>query len=290
MIKVKNLSKSFKKAHVLKDINLEVKNQQCTALIGKNGAGKSTLIDILIGNLKSDKGSIEDELGMINQHKMAILFQKTNFPKFLKVKELFELHQSFYSNSISIKKFLDVTQFNEIQMNQMASQLSGGQKRILDFALTLVGQPEFLILDEPTTSMDIETREHFWGIIEKLKEQNVTILYTSHYIEEVERMADQVVLLNDGRIQLNDSPQHIKHNQSYSIIVLPSNYEYIAKELMDEFDIKKHKNSFEIRTNDVARVIKWLLRHHIDWNQIEIQKTSLLELMFSNKHDLEGVK
>ena len=155
---------------------------------------------------------------MINHHKMAILFQKTNFPKFFKVKELFKLHQSFYSNSISTTRFLAITQFSETQMNQMASQLSGGQKRILDFALTLVGQPEFLILDEPTTAMDIETREHFWKIIQDLKSQNVTILYTSHYIEEVERMADQVVLLDKGRIQLSDSPQPV----SYTHLTLPT--------------------------------------------------------------------
>ena len=222
---------------VLDDINLEIKEHLCTALIGKNGAGKSTLIDIIIGNLQGDKGEIIDKSKMINHHKMAILFQKTYFPKFFKVKELFKLHQSFYSNSISTTRFLAITQFSETQMNQMASQLSGGQKRILDFALTLVGQPEFLILDEPTTAMDIETREHFWKIIQDLKSQNVTILYTSHYIEEVERMADQVVLLDKGRIQLSDSPQLIKNQQSYSVVVLPSNCKHIIEDLKSEFEL-----------------------------------------------------
>ena len=289
MIKIKNLSKSFKKNRVLDDINLEIKEHLCTALIGKNGAGKSTLIDIIIGNLQGDKGEIIDKSKMINHHKMAILFQKTNLPKFFKVKELFKLHQSFYSNSISTTRFLAITQFSETQMNQMASQLSGGQKRILDFALTLVGQPEFLILDEPTTAMDIETREHFWKIIQDLKSQNVTILYTSHYIEEVERMADQVVLLDKGRIQLSDSPQLIKNQQSYSVVVLPSNCKHIIEDLKSEFEITNYKNSYEIRTNQVASVIQKLIEYRIDLNQIEIHKTSLLDIMFSNNSDQERV-
>ncbi|HBO2457198.1 TPA: ABC transporter ATP-binding protein [Pseudomonas aeruginosa] len=289
MIKINNLSKSFRKTRVLNDINLEIKEHSCTALIGKNGAGKSTLIDILIGNMHGDKGEIIDKSRMINQHKLAILFQKTNFPKFFKVKELFKLHQSFYANSISTSRFLDITQFSEAQMNQMANQLSGGQKRILDFALTLVGQPEFLILDEPTTAMDIETREHFWRMIEDLKSKNVTILYTSHYIEEVERMADHVVLLDEGRIQLSDSPEQIKNQQTYSTVVLPPIFKDIVEELEIEFEISKYKNNYEVRTNHVDTVIHKLIDHHIDLNQIEIHKTSLLDIMFSNNSDQEGV-
>ena len=289
MIKINNLSKSFKKTRVLNDINLEIKEHSCTALIGKNGAGKSTLIDILIGNMQGDKGEIIDKSRMINHHKMAILFQKTNFPKFFKVKELFKLHQSFYANSISTSRFLDITQFSETQMNQMANQLSGGQKRILDFALTLVGRPEFLILDEPTTAMDIETREHFWRMIEDLKSKNVTILYTSHYIEEVERMADHVVLLDEGRIQLSDSPEQIKNQQTYSTVVLPPICKDMVEELENEFEIAKYKNNYEVRTNHVDTVIQKLIDRHIDLNQIEIHKTSLLDIMFSNNSDQEGV-
>ena len=84
-------------------------------------------------------------------------------------------------------------------MDQFACNLSGGQQRILDFALALVGKPELLILDEPTSGMDVEMRQHFWNVIEKLKMNNTTILYTSHYIEEVERMADQVMMLDKGK-------------------------------------------------------------------------------------------
>lgn len=205
MICVENISKRFGKREVLKDITLNIEQGICTAFIGKNGAGKSTLIDIIIGNKQLDTGEIVDEDNLLNSQRMAILFQKTQFPKMLKVRELFELHQSFYKQVISIERFQEITQFDEGQLEQMADSLSGGQKRILDFALTLVGRPEFLIMDEPTTAMDIETREHFWQIIADLKRKGMTILYTSHYIEEVERMADHVILLDEGVIQISDT-------------------------------------------------------------------------------------
>ena len=126
-------------------------------------------------------------------------------------------------------------------MNQMANQLSGGQKRILDFALTLVGQPEFLILDEPTTAMDIETREHFWRMIEDLKSRMSRFFIHLITLRRLSRMADHVVLLDEGRIQLSDSPEQIKNQQTYSTVVLPPICKDMVEELENEFEIAKYK-------------------------------------------------
>ena len=218
------VSESLERYHV------NIEQGICTAFIGKNGAGKSTLIDIIIGNKQLDTGEIVDEDNLLNSQRMAILFQKTQFPKMLKVRELLELHQSFYKQVISIERFQEITQFDEGQLEQMADSLSGGQKRILDFALTLVGRPEFLIMDEPTT-VDIETREHFWQIIADLKHKGMTILYTSHYIEEVERMADHVILLDEGVIQISDSPENIRTNGSRSVINIPKYFHKIIESI-----------------------------------------------------------
>ncbi|WP_198673276.1 ATP-binding cassette domain-containing protein, partial [Staphylococcus epidermidis] len=178
MIELRHISKSFKKHNVLEDISINIKNNCCTALIGKNGAGKSTLIDIIVGNNHYDSGQIADKSNLLNKHKMGILFQKTEFPKYIKVCELLHLYQSFYQTFISFHQFKEITQFSDRQMDQFACNLSGGQQRILDFALALVGKPELLILDEPTSGMDVEMRQHFWNVIEKLKMNNTTILYT----------------------------------------------------------------------------------------------------------------
>ena len=136
--------------------------------------------------------------------------------------------------------------------------------------------------------MDIETREHFWRMIEDLKSKNVTILYTSHYIEEVERMADHVVLLDEGRIQLSDSLNRLKSTDLFHSSFTPICKDMV-EELENEFEIAKYKNNYEVRTNHVDTVIQKLIDRHIDLNQIEIHKTSLLDIMFSNNSDQEGV-
>ena len=282
MIELRHISKSFKEHKVLEDISIDIKNNYCTALIGKNGAGKSTLIDIIVGNNHYDSGQIADKSNLLNRHKMGILFQKTEFPKYIKVCELLHLYQSFYQTFISFHQFKEITQFSDRQMNQFACNLSGGQQRILDFALALVGKPELLILDEPTSAMDVEMRQHFWNVIDKLKMNNTTILYTSHYIEEVERMADQVMMLDKGKIQLDDSPENIKRNQSYSVIRLPCKYQELINQLKHKYEIELIKNRYEIKTTDVSDVLQLLKQYHVNFNKIEILKKSLLEVMFSN--------
>lgn len=141
----------------------------------------------------------------------------------IKVKELFYLHHALYPQAMSLKTFKALTLFDDAQLNQMANKLSGGQQRLLDFALALVGHPQLLILDEPTAAMDIETREYFWQVIQHLKDQGTTILYTSHYIEEVERMADHIVLLKNGVIQMNDTLSQIRQQDAMTFIYIPKN-------------------------------------------------------------------
>mgnify|MGYP002720546564 FL=1 len=116
MIELRHISKSFKEHKVLEDISIDIKNNRCTALIGKNGAGKSTLIDIIIGNNHYDSGQIADKSNLLNKHKMGILFQKTEFPKYIKVCELLHLYQSFYQTFISFHQFKEITQFSDLQM------------------------------------------------------------------------------------------------------------------------------------------------------------------------------
>lgn len=282
MIKIENLSKSFGKKKVLKDLSINIEEGLCTALIGKNGAGKSTLIDILIGHKHPNSGSINDTLDLTKSHNIGILFQQTNLPSLIKVKELYHLYQSLYTNHLSYEEFKLLTQFSDDQLNQFASKLSGGQRRLLDFVLTLVGKPKFLILDEPTTAMDVETREHFWQLIYQLKQQNITILYTSHYIEEVERMADRVVYLEHGKVTLDDTPHNILFSQNNSVIELTQFNHDIYQALSSTYNIEIMNQILKIQTDNVQKVITDLMRLNADLNQMTIYKKSLLELIFSN--------
>ncbi|HGZ7918124.1 TPA: ABC transporter ATP-binding protein [Staphylococcus aureus] len=278
-----NINKSFKKNRVLKNISFDIEKGTCTALIGKNGAGKSTLVDILSNKIIADDGVILDKDKLLQSENRSIMFQKTMFPDQLKVIGIIKLYQSFYENPLTLDVIIELTKFNSNQLNQFANKLSGGQQRLLDFVISLIGQPQLILLDEPTSNMDIEMREYFWSIIAKLKEENRTILYTSHYIEEVERMSDKIILIENGEIKLNDSTSHIRTNQQ-SQITLSDEYKRKLKPDKDDLVIQKnHNGTIKIITSNVNDTILYLQQLHINLDDIEIQKVSIVDSYFNNK-------
>ncbi|HBH8927575.1 TPA: ABC transporter ATP-binding protein [Staphylococcus aureus] len=283
LIQISNINKSFKKKCVLKNISFDIEKGTCVALIGKNGAGKSTLVDILSNKIIADDGVIFDKDNLLQSKNRSIMFQKTIFPDQLKVIEIIKLYQSFYENPLTLDVIIELTKFNSNQLNQFANQLSGGQQRLLDFVISLIGQPQLILLDEPTSNMDIEMREYFWSIIAKLKEENRTILYTSHYIEEVERMSDKIILIENGEVKLNDDTSHIKVNQQSEITLSD---EYLSKLKHDANELKilmNHNGTIKILTSNVSDTILYLLQHHINLNDIEIHKVSIIDTYFNNK-------
>lgn len=283
MIQISNINKSFKKKRVLKNISFDIEKGTCVALIGKNGAGKSTLVDILSNKIIADDGVIFDKDNLLQSENRSIMFQKTIFPDQLKVIEIIKLYQSFYENPLTLDVIIELTKFNSNQLNQFANQLSGDQQRLLDFVISLIGQPQLILLDEPTSNMDIEMREYFWSIIAKLKEENRTILYTSHYIEEVERMSDKIILIENGEIKLNDSTSHIRTNQQ-SQITLSDEYKRKLKPDKDDLVIQKnHNGTIKIITSNVNDTILYLQQLHINLDDIEIQKVSIVDSYFNNK-------
>ncbi|HGO1658063.1 TPA: ABC transporter ATP-binding protein [Staphylococcus aureus] len=283
LIQISNINKSFKKKRVLKNISFDIEKGTCVALIGKNGAGKSTLVDILSNKIIADDGVIFDKDNLLQSENRSIMFQKTIFPDQLKVIEIIKLYQSFYENPLTLDVIIELTKFNSNQLNQFANQLSGGQQRLLDFVISLIGQQQLILLDEPTSNMDIEMREYFWSIIAKLKEENRTILYTSHYIEEVERMSDKIILIENGEIKLNDSTSHIRTNQQ-SQITLSDEYKRKLKPDKDDLVIQKnHNGTIKIITSNVNDTILYLQQLHINLDDIEIQKVSIVDSYFNNK-------
>lgn len=283
LIQISNINKSFKKNRVLKNISFDIEKGTCTVLIGKNGAGKSTLVDILSNKIIADDGVILDKDKLLQSENRSIMFQKTMFPDQLKVIGIIKLYQSFYENPLTLDVIIELTKFNSNQLNQFANKLSGGQQRLLDFVISLIGQPQLILLDEPTSNMDIEMREYFWSIIAKLKEENRTILYTSHYIEEVERMSDKIILIENGEIKLNDSTSHIRTNQQ-SQITLSDEYKRKLKPDKDDLVIQKnHNGTIKIITSNVNDTILYLQQLHINLDDIEIQKVSIVDSYFNNK-------
>ncbi|PTJ17149.1 ABC transporter ATP-binding protein [Staphylococcus simulans] len=283
MIKVNGVTKSFHNTKAIDHVSFEIKEGECIALIGVNGAGKSTLIDLILGNLVPDEGRIERDSAI--QNNIGVLFQKSIFNEWVKVKELYAFYSSVYKNALDYNKFKTLTQFTDKQLNQYATKLSGGQQRLLDFILMLTGQPLLIFLDEPTSAMDAKTRRYFWNIINDLKARGITILYTTHYIEEVEKVADRVIVLKQGKIMNDSSPSQLKHLDKTSTIYLPEQFESIIQN-QTQLSYQKDQSELQIKTDAVQKVLQQLIEIDIDLNELEIKKSSLEDYVFESEGEI----
>lgn len=284
VIDVQNVTKIYNQKKVVSDVSFQINEGECTALIGPNGAGKSTLIDMIIGDRHPNDGQIISDNQQLDKKRMGILFQTTAFPDVMKVKELFYLFKSFYKDTISIETFKEITRFDNDKLEQFAAKLSGGERRILDFTLSIIGKPDFVILDEPTSAMDTEMRKHFWKVIEEMKQEGKTIFYTSHYIEEVERMADRVVVLNKGELVMDSTPRAIRHRENKTMIQIPLSKKEVVN-VLKNVSVEASKDMLIITTEDVNPVIKAFIDYGIDFNEVEIIKESLMDTIFSKNEE-----
>lgn len=283
MIIVNGVTKSFHNTKAIDHVSFEIKEGECIALIGVNGAGKSTLIDLILGNLVPDEGRIERDSAI--QNNIGVLFQKSIFNEWVKVKELYAFYSSVYKKALDYNKFKTLTQFTDKQLNQYATKLSGGQQRLLDFILMLTGQPLLIFLDEPTSAMDAKTRRYFWNIINDLKARGITILYTTHYIEEVEKVADRVIVLKQGKIMNDSSPSQLKHLDKTSTIYLPEQFESIIQN-QTQLSYQKDQSELQIKTDEVQKVLQQLIEIDIDLNELEIKKSSLEDYVFESEGEI----
>ena len=160
-------------------------------------------MNIIIGKYFQNDGNVKIYCEKKN---VGFLPQNTNFPDDIKVNELIKFVSSYTDTPLSEEEVALILNFSNEQMNKFASKLSGGQQRLLDFCLAVINKPQFLIVDEPTSSMDTSTRHHFWECIQQLKEKGTTVLFTTHYIEEAEHLCHRVGILDKGRLIALETP------------------------------------------------------------------------------------
>ncbi len=211
---LKSLRKSFTDVTAVDGLDLEVARGECFGLLGPNGAGKTTTIEICEGLTDPDSGTVE-LLGLNWQtgadqlrQRIGIQLQETQFPEKLKVEETLRLFRSFFKQGLSVDESIKTAQLEE-KRNSRVGGLSGGQKQRLAMACALVGNPELLFLDEPTTGLDPQARRHLWDLVDELKRGGRTIILTTHYMDEAERLCDRVGIMDHGRIIALGTPQEL---------------------------------------------------------------------------------
>ena len=280
LIKIEHLYKSFGDVTAVNDLSFKVKRGELFAFLGVNGAGKSTTINVICGQLKKDGGSVEicgtslDENADEIKRRIGVVFQYSALDKDLSVKDNLESRAALYGiygeefkNRLAVlAESLDFKDF----LNRPAGKLSGGQRRRVDVARALIHNPEILILDEPTTGLDPQTRNSLWQFIADMRTKyGTTVFLTTHYMEEAAD-ADYVIILNKGKIAAEGTPLQLKNAYTGDFITLYGAGEEEIKTLGSSYE--KIPNGYRLEVENTAAATKLIVAHPEIFKDYEITK------------------
>lgn len=289
ILDVKGLDKSFGDVHAVNSISFKVKKGELFAFLGVNGAGKSTTISIICGLLKKDKGTVLVDGSDIDQgldkvsKTLGVVFQNSALDKPMSVKDNLRSRAALYGiYGKEFKNRLDelatMLDFKKL-LNRKVGKLSGGQKRKIDIARALIHKPKILILDEPTTGLDPQTRKIIWNVLDDLREkENMTIFLTTHYMEEASD-ADYVVILDRGQIVARGTPVELKNEYTGDFITLYGVAEEEVKKL--NLPYEKIQNSYRIEVEDTSKATELILNNPSLFKDYEIQKGKMDDVFLS---------
>ena len=281
-LEVKNINKKYKNKVVLNDINFSIQSGEIVALIGKNGAGKSTLINIITKLIQQDSGQSKIfEKEKFDRNLIGVMMQENISLDRITVKEIIKLTRTYYHNPMSYQAILALSELQNYTNHPM-DKLSGGQKRKLQFALTLAGNPDLIFLDEPTVGMDVESRTKFWERIDELKKQGKTFLITSHYLEELEKVANRFIFLHNQRIIFDGSLAEMgKQLKKVQVTFNSELIKDIFNKLPAVLRVSELNHHYTLITSDVNSLITQLVPYLSAIDNLEIRQQNLDTLMDS---------
>lgn len=280
MMQIEHLHKSFGEIHAVNDLSFRVKKGELFAFLGVNGAGKSTTINILCGRLAKDAGRVEicgtdmDRDPDRVKRSLGVVFQNSVLDKDLSVRDNLESRAALYGISGSafrtrLAELAGMLDFEDL-LRRPVGKLSGGQRRRIDIARALLHDPEILILDEPTTGLDPQTRSLLWEVIAGLRrERHLTVFLTTHYMEEAAD-ADYVVILDHGAIAAEGTPLVLKNTYTGDYITLYGTDEQTVKELGAAYE--GIRDAFRVSVPDTAAATALILAHPEIFRDYEITK------------------
>ncbi len=280
MIQIQHLCKSFGEVKAVRDLCFRVKEGELFAFLGVNGAGKSTTINIMCGQLSKDSGSVVIDGADLDREPdhikgtLGVVFQNSLLDSALSVFDNLQSRAALYGITgtafrerlAELAKLLD---FEDL-LKRTVGKLSGGQRRRIDIARALLHRPKILILDEPTTGLDPQTRKNLWTVIAELrKNENMTVFLTTHYMEEAAE-ADYVVILDSGKIAAEGTPLELKNAYTGDFITLYGVEEAAVKALGVDYD--PLREGYRLSVPNTAKATELILQHPALFSDYEITK------------------
>lgn len=288
VVRVRGLRKRYGDREAVRGIDLELHRGEIFAFLGPNGAGKTTTVEILEGFRSADGGTVE-VLGRDPAHassawrdRIGVVLQESEAEPGLTVKECLQLYAGYYRNPRPVAETLELVGLLD-QAGQRAAKLSGGQRRRLDVALALVGDPELIFLDEPTTGFDPSARRAAWKVIEGLRELGKAVFLTTHYMEEAEELADRIAVIADGQIVAEGDPRTLGgRNLAGAEITFSLPPELGIADLPGELASHARENGggrlivqSTAVTADLHALAGWALERRIELDDLEVRRPTL---------------
>lgn len=296
VVNFREVSKVFKQKKAVDHVSFSINKGDTVAILGPNGAGKTTTLMMMLGLMKATFGKVElfqrSATDQEIRERIGVMLQEVSIIDALKVHEVLKLFRSYYKKPLPFEDLVSITGLEPKLMNKMANKLSGGQKRRLNFALALAGNPDILFLDEPTVGMDISSRKQFWETIDRLKKQGKTIIFTTHYLQEADEIANRIILFANGNVIADGTPQSIKANLTKKSVSFDMNAAISIEEL-EQYEIFSNvyiKNDrVFISTEDTDEVLNLLYQIQLPLKNVSIEHGKLeeaFELLTAPKEDV----
>lgn len=289
IIALQAVNKNFADIKAVSDVSLDIYPGEITGLLGVNGAGKTTLINLMLGRLQADSGTLS-----INRFapgswqarsEIGAILQSTALPEKLKVREQVALFSSYYPSPLNLNQVLDIAGLTELA-NRYFDSLSGGQKQRVFFALAICGRPKVVFLDEPTVGLDAQSRREFWTCMKQLAKQGTSILLTTHYLQEADELADRIYLLHEGKVSHSGTPDSLKNSFTSKQIRFKSESAIgDFKALNGVEELTKVGDYIQLQSSKAEDTMRHIFSQGLSVKDLTVEQMSLEDAFIKLTHD-----
>ena len=286
---LESVNKNYGNVRALHSVNFQVRAGEIVALLGPNGAGKTTAVKLLLGLMPPNAGRVRvfgnDPTNPENRMRTGAMLQVGRVPETLRVREHIDLFSTYYQDPMPAAQVLAAAGLENLR-DRKYGELSGGQKQRVLFALAICGNPDLLILDEPTVGLDVEARRMLWNELRQLVRNGKTVLLTTHYLHEADALADRIAVINKGKIVAEGTPTEIKAQTAGKRIRCITKLEVgILRQIHGVTEVKEDREAIELQVAEAEPVLRELLARDATLSGLEVTTAGLEEAFLALTQD-----